>query len=212
MKNSATVDALIHAGREMHERGLTTGTSGNLSARTDQGCLITASGAACTELSPDRLVQLSPDGEHDAHQRPSSEWRFHRDIYANRDDVNAVVHAHPLFCTALACAGLEIPPFHYMVAVAGGRNIRCAPYATFGTQALSDNALAALDGRRGCLLANHGMIATGADLDAAVALAVEMENLAAQYWHALQVSEPVLLSEDEMAEALERFKSYRPAR
>src|SRR5437764_111745 len=139
---------------------------------------------------------------------PKWEWRFHRDIYAVRIEVRAIVHAHSSFATTLACLGRGIPAFHYMVALAGGKDIRCAPYATFGTQALSDGALSALEGRRACLLANHGMIATGATLADALALAVEVEALAEQYWRALQIGEPRLLSEAEMAVVLEKFATY----
>ncbi len=139
---------------------------------------------------------------------PSSEWRFHRDIYAARGDAQAIVHTHAPFATTLACMHRGIPPFHYMVAVAGGNDIRCAPYATFGTQELSDHAVAALAGRRACLLANHGMIAVGASLERALALAVEVETLAETYWRALQVGEPVLLPDAEMARVLEKFATY----
>jgi L-fuculose-phosphate aldolase len=139
---------------------------------------------------------------------PSSEWRFHRDILASRPDANVVVHCHAMFATTLAIARMEIPPLHYMIAAAGGPTIRCAPYATYGTQELSDAALAALDGRRACLLANHGMIAIGADLGKALRLAVEVETLAAQYWRTLQVGGPKLLSEDEIAVVLGKFGTY----
>ena len=150
----------------------------------------------------------------DGPRRPSSEWRFHHDLYAHRSDVRAVVHTHATHCTALACLPAVqrdgIPPFHYMVAAAGGRDIRCAPYATFGSQALSDHALAALEGRRACLLAHHGMIATGLTLEAALALAVEVESLARMYAQALQLGGPAVLPDDEMTRVLERFADYRP--
>jgi L-fuculose-phosphate aldolase len=139
---------------------------------------------------------------------PSSEWRFHRDIYCARPEIGAIVHTHAPFATTLACLDRGIPPFHYMIAVAGGRDIRCAPYATFGTQALSDHAVAALDGRRACLLAHHGMIAAGDSLAQALALAVEVETLAEMYWRALQIGEPRLLPDDEMRVVLEKFRSY----
>jgi L-fuculose-phosphate aldolase len=143
-----------------------------------------------------------------ARRAPSSEWRFHRDIYRARPDADAVVHTHAPFCTSLACLRRGIPAFHYMVAVAGGKDIRCAPYATFGTQSLSDHALAALDGRKACLLANHGMIGIGATLSAALALSVEVETLAEMYWRALQLGEPVLLDDAEMGVVLEKFRTY----
>ena len=139
---------------------------------------------------------------------PSSEWRFHFDIYRHKNDVNAVVHAHSSFATTLSCVEMAVPAFHYMVAVAGGNSIRCAPYATFGTQSLSDNALIALEDRKACLLANHGMIATAGSLESALALAVEVEALCEQYWRALQIGKPNLLSDAEMAVVVEKFKTY----
>jgi L-fuculose-phosphate aldolase len=142
---------------------------------------------------------------------PSSEWRFHRDIYRTRADANAIVHAHAPFATTLACHGRSIPAFHYMVAVAGGRDIRCAGYATFGTQALSDHVLAALEDRRACLLAHHGMIAVGGSLDKALALAVEVETLAEMYWRALALGNPENLSDAEMDIVLEKFATYGQA-
>jgi len=147
-------------------------------------------------------------GEARGNVLPSSEWRFHRDIYAARADAQAIVHTHAPFATTLACMHRGIPPFHYMVAVAGGKDIRCAPYATFGTQELSDHAVAALAGRRACLLANHGMIAIGASLDGALALAVEVETLAEMYWRALQIGEPSPLPDAEMDVVLEKFRTY----
>jgi L-fuculose-phosphate aldolase len=149
------------------------------------------------------------DGTVPAGKRePSSEWRFHRDILATRPDVGAVVHTHAMFATTLSCLRRGIPAFHYMVAMAGGDSIRCAPYATFGTQALSDHAVKALKGRKACLLANHGMIAVGGTLAEAMALAVEVETLAAQYWRALQVGKPILLPKAEMRRVLAKFATY----
>ena len=140
--------------------------------------------------------------------KPSSEWHFHRDILANRPEVNAVVHCHSPFATTLACLHKDIPSFHYMIALAGGDTIRCAPYALFGTQALSDHALAALVDRKACLLANHGMIALGCDLEDALAIAIEVEWLCEQYWRSLQIGEPVLLTKNAMQAVLARFKNY----
>ena len=157
------------------------------------------------------IVAMPVAGRSDAARgarRPSSEWRFHRDIYRARSDAEAIVHTHAPFATSLACLQRGIPAFHYMVAVAGGDDIRCAPYATFGTQALSDRAVAALEGRRACLLANHGMIAIGASLGAALALAVEVETLSEMYWRARQLGEPVLLSAAEMRVVVAKFGSY----
>ena len=142
------------------------------------------------------------------HRRPSSEWRFHRDIYLARSDAGAIVHTHSKHATALACTGQGIPAFHYMVAVAGGIDIRCAPYHTFGTQQLSDAAVTAIDGRKACLLANHGVIALGADLRAALALAGEVENLAAQYCAALALGNVRVLEEEQMRRVLEKFRTY----
>jgi L-fuculose-phosphate aldolase len=141
---------------------------------------------------------------------PSSEWHFHRDILAARPDVNAVVHAHPTHCTAFAICGRDIPAVHYMIAAAGGPTVRCAPYAPYGTEALSAAALTALEGRMACLLANHGMIAIGSDLRKALWLAVEVEALCRQYAVALQVGNPVVLPDDEIWRTVERFKSYGP--
>jgi L-fuculose-phosphate aldolase len=154
------------------------------------------------------MVLLAANGEVVGAGRPSSEWRFHRDILISRPDVHAIVHVHSPFATTLACLGLEVPPFHYMLAAAGGATIRCAPYALFGTQELSDHALAALQDRRACLLANHGMIAVGRDLDHALALCVEVESLCEQYWRARQIAEPRHLSDAQMAEVMEKFKTY----
>lgn len=140
--------------------------------------------------------------------KPSSEWRFHRDILAARSQIGAVIHTHSRYATALACLNREIPPFHYMVAAAGGDTIRCAPYALFGSQYLSDLALQALENRKACLLGNHGMIALGNDLADALAVAVEVESLCEQYWSALQVGEPNILSDRQMQEVLEKFEGY----
>jgi L-fuculose-phosphate aldolase len=200
--------AIIAAARAMNAQGLNQGTSGNLSARTDDGLLITPSGVPYEELRPGDIVAMGLDGSADGPLPPSGEWRFHRDILAARPEAGAVLHAHSPFATTLACLRRDIPAFHYMIAVAGGRDIRCAPYATFGTQALADGALKALEGRRACLLANHGMIAFAGTVPAVLALAVEVETLAEQYWRALQVGEPVLLDDAEMDRVVEKFKTY----
>ena len=201
-------EELIATGRRMNASGLNQGTSGNLSHRVDGGFLVTPTGMEYEGLRPEDLVLMRFDGSHEGPRRPSSEWRFHRDILAARPEVNAVLHAHSMFSTTLACLRRPIPAFHYMVAVAGGTSIRCAPYATFGTEELSRHAVAALEGRKACLLANHGLITVGLDLAAAFKLAVEVETLAAMYLRALQVGEPVLLDEAEMAVVLEKFKTY----
>src|SRR6202011_2361320 len=151
---------------------------------------------------------MDDDGRWFGRRRPTSEWRFHRDIFRSRKDVAAIVHTHSPKATSLACTGRGIPSFHYMVAVAGGSDIRCAPYYTFGSQALSDAAVAALEGRKACLLANHGVIAVGSDLPAALALAGEVENLAAQYCAALALGEVRILDEIEMRGVIEKFRTY----
>ncbi len=193
---------------EMNRSGLNQGTSGNLSVRHADGLLITPTGMAYDRMTPDDIVFLERDGEPHGQNRPSSEWRFHRDILIARPEVNAVVHAHPAHCTMLAIMGKGIPPIHYMVAVAGGRDIRCAPYAIYGSQELSDHAVAALQGRRACLLAHHGMIAVGSSLAKAMWLAVEVETLACQYHGCLQLGEPPLLSDQQIAEVLEKMSGY----
>ncbi len=205
---TALREGLIAVCLAMNGHGINQGKAGNASARYGDGLLITPSGMTYDGMRPSDIVFIDADGAPRGGRRPSSEWRFHYDILRHRDDAGAVLHAHAPFCTALACLGMEIPAFHYMVAVAGGDSIRCAPYATFGTQALSDNTLAALDGRKACLLANHGMICLDRDLDSALALAVEVETLAAQYWRALQVGRPNILPADEMQRVLEKFRDY----
>jgi L-fuculose-phosphate aldolase len=201
-------EEIIATALEMNARGLNRGKSGNVSARVDDGFLVTPSGLAYETTRADDIVAMTLDGESRGARPPSSEWRFHRDIYARRPEVAAIVHAHSPFATTLACLGRDIPAFHYMVAVAGGKDIRCAAYATFGTQQLSDHALSALDRRKACLLANHGMIALGESLADALALAVEVEALAEQYWRTLQIAPPNLLSDAEMDVVLQKFATY----
>ncbi len=166
---------LIETAVAMNASGINCGTSGNLGVRTDAGFLITPSGMDYKELVPENIVAMNFEGEWQGSTVPSSEWRIHRDIYRHREDAQAILHAHPTFCTTLACLGKPIPAFHYMVAVAGGNDIRCAPYATFGTQELSDYVLLALEDRKACLMANHGLVCVGVDLPGALALAVEVE-------------------------------------
>jgi L-fuculose-phosphate aldolase len=192
----------------MNALGLNQGTSGNISARIGDDVLITPSGVPYDEMSPEEIVRMDLEGGYYGKLLPSSEWRMHLDIFRHRPDAGAVVHAHPTFSTALSCLREDIPPFHYMIAVAGGTDIRCARYATFGTQDLSDHMLAALEGRSACLLANHGMICFGPTLAKAMWLAIEVETLARQYWHARQAGTPVLLGEGEMSAVLARFKTY----
>ncbi len=201
---------IIDSCLEMNESGLNQGTSGNISARVEGGMLITPSGRPYKQMKPADIVYMTSDGRYEGDLVPSTEWRFHLDILNTRDDVNAIVHAHPTFCTTLAILGRHIPPLHYMVAVAGGPDIRCADYATFGTKELSDNALKALEDRKSCLLAHHGMIATGPDLAKAMWLAVETETLAKQYYYTLQLGGPPLLPDTEIANVMQRIKSYGP--
>jgi len=203
--------AIVRTAQSLNPLGINHGKAGNVSARWKEGMLITPSGLPYEHTNPEDLVFVDAAGSAQGQRRPSSEWRFHRDIYRARDDAHAVVHTHAPFATTLACLRKGIPPLHYMIALAGGDDIRCSAYATFGTQALSDAALAALEGRRACLLANHGMIAVGANLDAALALAVEVEHLARLYWQALQLGEPALLTAAEMKDARAQFQQYRPA-
>ena len=199
---------LLAVTRQLSELGLNRGTSGNASVRDGDGFLVTPSGMMVDAMTPHDMVQMEFDGKHHGSREPSSECRFHRDILASRKEVGAVIHTHSMFATTIACLRHDVPPLHYMMALVGGTHIRCAPYALFGSQELSNGALAALHERKACLLANHGMITLGRDLDDALAVAVEVETLCEQYWRTLQVGGPVLLSEQEMAEAIERFKSY----
>jgi L-fuculose-phosphate aldolase len=205
-------EAVIATARAMNAADVNRGKSGNVSARRQHGdfdgFLITPTGLPYADTVAADIVAVTLAGGARGRRLPSSEWRFHRDIYLRRPDAQAIVHTHPPFATALACLHRAIPAFHYMVAVAGGPDIRCAPYATFGTQALSDHAVAALDGRRACLLANHGMITTGASLAHALALTVEVETLAEMYWRVLQIGEPIVLPASEMAVVLAKFATY----
>ncbi|UCH47470.1 MAG: class II aldolase/adducin family protein [Betaproteobacteria bacterium] len=199
---------IIRTALAMNSLGINRGTSGNVSARWKTGFLITPSGRRYENTRPADIVFVNAAGKPSGKWAPSSEWRFHHDIYHNRSDVGAVVHTHSSFATTIACLCKDVPAFHYMIAVAGGNNIRCAPYATFGTQKLSNNALKALADRKACLLANHGMIATGAELEKALSLAIEVEALCEQYWRALQIGKPKILSVREMNTVLRKFRSY----
>ena len=200
---------LLATARAMNGCGLNQGTSGNLSVRSGAGFLITPSALAYDRCAADDLVWLDDAGTASGHRRPSSEWRMHRDLYRHYPDAGCILHAHSPHCTALACLERTIPPFHYMVAVAGGDTVPCARYATFGSQALSDAVVEALRDRRAALLAHHGMVCYAADLDNLLALAIEVESLARLYLLALPVAEPPLLSPAQMAEVLERFADYR---
>jgi L-fuculose-phosphate aldolase len=205
-------ERVIVTARAMNANGINVNKSGNVSVRcmrgSRSGFLLTPTGIPYERLLADDIVFVDDAGRPLGRRQPSSEWRFHAAIYDRRAEFSAVVHTHSPFATALACQRLSIPAFHYMVAVAGGDDIRCADYATFGTEALADNALAALDERKACLLAHHGVIACGRDLDAALALAIEVENLARIYVAVRTLGEPRILDAAEMLRVVERFRSY----
>ncbi len=212
-RKSAAKAAILAAARKLQSLGLSPGRSGNVSVRWSGGMLITASGIRTEDMDADSdAVFVDAAGKCGAHGKvPSSEWRFHKVVYEARPGINALVHCHSRFATALACAHLPIPAFHYMVAKAGGADIPLAPYATYGTPKLAKYVAAALTSRNACLLANHGQIAIGATLEDALELAEEVEVLAAQYVTALSLGEPVLLSADEMELVAEKFKTYGKA-
>lgn len=199
---------VLATARQMNAVGINRGAAGNVSARDGDSFIITPTGMAYDECATDDMVKVGFGGTALGKRKPSSEWRFHRDIYSAHSEAGAIIHTHAPFATALACQELAIPPFHYMIARFGGDTVRCAAYATFGTQELSDVMLGALEGRRACLMAHHGMVAFGADLKEALALAVEFESLCEQYWRVLQLGTPKLLAADEMARVLEKFKDY----
>ena len=207
-------EQLVYCARRMQASGINQGTSGNLSVRIACGMLITPSSLPYEQMQPSDLVALDLKGEPlfipadgRPQRRPSSEWRLHADVLASRPEVQAVLHCHSIHATALACHGRDIPPFHYMTAVAGGHDIRCAPYATFGTQELSDGVVQALEGRLACLMAQHGQVAVGPTLDKALALAVEVETLARIYLQALALGEPPLLSGEQMEQVRHQFRT-----
>lgn len=201
-------EEVLSAARAMNAHGLNRGTAGNVSARCRDGFLVTPTGMSYDETLPDDVVFVRMDGTWDGARKPSSEWRFHRDIFEAREEAGAILHAHSPFATSLACLNSDIPPFHYMIARFGGKSIRCAEYATFGTQELSKNAVAALCGRCACLLANHGMLVFGRSPRHVLELAIEFETLCEQYWRARQIGAPVLLSDAEMSRVLEKFATY----
>lgn len=193
--------------RRMNETGINQGTAGNLSVRNSRGFLVTPTSLPYDRMQPGDLVQMYFDGSFEGARRPSSEWRFHRDILNSRQDIDCVLHCHSVYATTLAVHHKTIPSFHYMTGVAGGTTIRCARYATFGTQALSDAAIEALDGRLACLLGQHGQISLGKTLGAALALAIEVETLSRLYVQALTLGEPPVLSDEEMARVIQQMKN-----
>lgn len=205
--NAARRD-VIDTAVAMSRLGLSPGRSGNVSRRWSDGMLITPSGMAYENLTPADVVFVDPTGKPSGERKPSSEWLFHLAVYAARPDMHAAVHTHSMHAVVLACAGRPIPAFHYMVAAAGGADIPCVPYATFGTDALARHVAKGLEHRNACLMAHHGQIAIGTTLSAALELASEVETLSEQYYKVLTLGPPALLSAPQMTEVLERFKSY----
>lgn len=199
---------IIATCREMNAARINQGTSGNVSARTEEGFLVTASGIAYDEMEPEHVVEMDLDQGYRGDVLPSTEWRMHHDIYRARPEAGAIVHVHSIHATALSCLRKEVPAFHYMIGVTGGASLRVTDYAEFGTQALSDAMLKAMKDRRACLLANHGQIVFGPTLAKALWLAIEVETLCHQYLAALQAGEPIVLSDEQMKPVLARFKSY----
>ncbi len=200
--------AVLATARTMGTERLNRGAAGNVSVRHDDGFLITPTGMAYEACEPEDVVFVGLGGKPSGRRKPSSEWRFHHDIYTARPEAGAIVHAHAPFAVSLACMGCGIPPFHYMIARFGGSDVRCADYATFGTQELSNAIVAAMADRCACLMAHHGMVVFGRDLDGALALAVELEALCEQYWRVLQIGGPHLLPDEEMARVLVAFRDY----
>ena len=194
--------------RRMDEAGLNHGTAGNVSVRCGDDVLISPSGIPAGDLTPDLVVRLTLDGAFEGEIRPSSEWRMHTGILKRRADMNAVVHCHSRFATTLACARKPIPFLHYMTAVSGGAEIPVAPYATFGTQELADSIVDTLDGRYGCLMANHGQIAVSTSLSRALAVAEEIETQAGYYYGTLAIGGPVVLTDTDLMDVARQFKSY----
>lgn len=205
MTDKALREEMVSICRRMNSSGINQGTAGNLSVRSSSGFLITPSGMPYDVMGPDDIVEMDFDGTY-LGRRPSSEWRFHRDILKAREDISVVLHCHSVYATTLACHHKTIPSFHYMTGVAGGTTIRCAAYATFGTQALSDNALVALKDRLACLLGQHGQISLGTNLEHALWLAIEVETLSRMYVQALTLGEPPVLPDEEMARVIEQMR------
>lgn len=204
-------EQIVTAARQMNALGINQGTSGNISVRFGSTMLITPSAIPYEEMRPEEIAAMPLEGKRgtwSGPRKPSSEWRFHRDILRGRAEAGAVVHAHATFCTVLAIARREIPAVHYMMAAFGGPSVRCAPYAPFGTEELARGALAALEGRNACLLANHGMIVVGASLARAMWLAVELETIARQYYYSLLLGGGVVLSDAEIEDTKTRLTGY----
>ena len=203
-------EQIIKYANMLNSEKLSTLRSGNVSLRYKNGFLITPSGVKYSLLKVDDIVFVSLDGKFDeTKNKPSSEWRFHKDIYLNKKEANAIVHAHSTHATAVSTHGKSIPAFHYMVALAGGNDIKCADYATFGTEELSQNIIKALENRKACLMSNHGQVAFEKNLNKAFELAQEIENICQQYINALKIGKPKILSDDEMIKILEQIKNYK---
>ena len=211
MDEKALRTEIVEAARSMNALGINQGTSGNISARFGGRMLITPSATAYEQMRPEDVASMPLGGERDGWTgplKPSTEWRFHLDILRSRPEAGAVVHAHATYCTTLAILRRPIPAVHYMIAAFGGTDVRCASYHTFGTAELAEAALKALEGRTACLLANHGMVVVGASLAKAMWLAVELETIAKQYCLSLQVGQPVILGEAEIADTARSFSTY----
>ena len=203
-------EQIIKYANMLNSEKLSTLRSGNVSLRYKNGFLITPSGVKYSLLKIDDIVFVSLDGKFDEiKNKPSSEWRFHKDIYSSKNEANAIVHAHSTHATAVSAHNKDVPAFHYMVALAGGNDLKCAKYATFGTQELSDNIINALKNRKACLMSNHGQVAFGDNLEQAFELAQEVENICHQYINAIKIGEPKILSSSEMDVILEKVKNYK---
>ena len=208
MLDQSSAQAVLDTTLAMNACGINRGSAGNVSSRVEGGFLVTPTGMVYDQCTAEDMVFVAMDGTPKGQRKPSSEWRFHGDVYAAHAEAGAIIHTHSPFATGLACMGLDIPPFHYMIARFGGKDVRCAVYATFGTQELSDAVVRALEGRCACLMAHHGMLVFGSDLNRALALAIELETLCEQYWRVLQIGEPRLLADDEMERVIAKFSGY----
>ncbi|TAJ31288.1 class II aldolase/adducin family protein [Bosea sp. (in: a-proteobacteria)] len=210
MSERALREEIVAVAQAIDRAGYCPSKSGNVSARLGDGLLITPSGLPYAQTTPEDLIHLSLDGRIlSGVRKPSSEWPFHTAIYRARPDAQAIVHTHSPRATALSCARRGIPAFHYMIALCGGPDVRCADYATFGTPELAENAVQGLEGRKAVLLANHGVIALGASLAGAHQIVAEVENLAGQYLDLLAAGlDPVILDDGEMQRVAARFAGY----
>ena len=210
-KKNQLASHLVNASLRLLQMGLNHGATGNCSCRDGDGYLITPSGVNTQDLSEEKIVRMDFLGnitENTFNLEPSSEWRFHQDIMTQRKDAGAIIHTHSVYASTVSLFNKELPPFHYMIAVAGGDSVRCAPYAMFGTQDLSNNIITALKNRKACLIANHGLVTIGKDLSEALHIAEEIEHLCHLYIEAKKIAEPNLLNKKQMSEVLERFQTY----